>query len=106
MKIKKGDTVLVRAGKDKGKTGTVTRVYPDLNKVEVDGINVVKRHLKPSQSNPKGGIVEANAPIDVSNVGLINPDDKDRSSRVGHEYKGRDKVRVYRQADNKEVKSE
>lgn len=104
MKIKKGDTVLVRTGTDKGKTGTVTKVYPELNKVIVDGINVVKRHLKPSQKNPKGGIVETNAPIDVSNVGLVHPDEKQRTSRIGYETKDGEKVRVYRQANNKEVK--
>lgn len=106
MKIKKGDTVIVRSGKDKGKTGTVTKVNPELNQVVVDGINVVKRHLKPSQANPKGGIVEANAPIDASNVGLVHPDDKQQSSRIGYEFKNGAKVRVYRQAENKEVKSE
>lgn len=104
MKIKKGDTVLVRTGADKGKTGTVTKVYPELNKVIVDGINVVKRHLKPSQKNPKGGIVETNAPIDVSNVGLVHPDEKQRASRIGYKTEDGEKVRVYRQANNKEVK--
>lgn len=106
MKIKKGDTVIIRTGKDKGRTGTVTKVYPDLNKVVVDGINTVKRHLKPSQANPKGGIVEANAPVDVSNVSLVHPDDKQQGSRIGYEFRDGQKVRVYRQANNKEVKSE
>lgn len=104
MKIKKGDTVIVLAGKDKGKTGVVTKVYPDLNKVAVDGINVVKRHQKPTQKHPKGGIVESYAPIEVSNVGLVNPDDDKKSSRIGHKVKDGRKVRVYRQANNKEVK--
>lgn len=104
MKIKKGDTVIVTTGKDTGKTGTVTKVDPELNKVIVDGINVTKRHLKPSQSRPKGGIEETYAPIDASNVALVHPDDKERGSRVGYKAKPGGKVRVYRQADNKEVK--
>ncbi len=104
MKIKKGDTVIVKTGKDKDKTGTVTKVDPDLNKVIVDGINVTKRHQKPSQNQPKGGIVETYAPIDISNVALVHPDDKTRGSRVGHKTKEGSKVRVYRQANNKEVK--
>lgn len=105
MKIKKGDTVIVRSGKDRGKTGTVTATYPDLNKVVVDGINVMKRHIKPSQQQPKGGIVETTAPIDASNVGLVHPEDGTRASRIGYNVKedGR-KVRLYRQANNKEVK--
>lgn len=104
MKIKKGDTVIILSGKDKGKTGAVTKVYPDLNKVAVDGINVMKRHQKPSQKHPKGGIMESYAPIDVSNVGLVRPEDSKKSSRIGYEEKDGHKVRVYRQADNKEVK--
>lgn len=104
MKIRKGDTVMVRVGKDRGSSGTVTRTYPDLNKVEVDGINVVKRHIKPTQKQPKGGIVEVSAPIDVSKVGLVHPDDGNRTSRVGFTEKDGVKKRVYRQAKNKEVK--
>lgn len=105
MKIRKGDTVIVRTGKDKGKTGTVSEVLPRLNKVVVDGINIVKRHTKPSSQNPRGGILEEAKPIDVSNVGLVHPDDKKRTSRIGYKQtvKG-GKVRIYRQADNKEVK--
>ncbi len=104
MKIKKGDNVIVLAGKDKGRTGTVTRTYPDLNKVEIDGINVLKRHIKPTQKQPKGGIVDVSVPLDVSNVGLVHPDDGSRSSRVGYVQKDGAKKRVYRQANNKEVK--
>lgn len=104
MKIKKGDTVIVRTGRDRGKTGTVSQVLPELNKVVVDGINIVKRATKPSQKNPQGGIIESPAPIHVSNVGLVHPDDGARASRVGYEVKNDKKVRVYRQAKNKEVK--
>ncbi len=103
MKIQKGDTVIVTAGKDKGKTGTVDRVLPQLNKVVVDGINIVKRAQKPTQKQPKGGIIEHPAPIDVSNVALTHPDDSSRSSRVGYKFKDGKKLRVYRQAKDKEV---
>ncbi len=104
MKIRMGDNVIVRAGKDKGKVGTVSKVIPSLNKVVVDGINIVKRAARPTQKNPKGGIFEMSAPIDVSNVGLVHPDEDKRASRVGYEVKGETKKRVYRQANNKEVK--
>ena len=105
MKIKKGDTVLVTTGKDKGKTGVVQTVFPDLNKVIVDGINIAKRHIKPSAKYPKGGIIETSLPIDASNVGLVHPTDKKRTSRVGYavDSKGK-KTRIYKQAGNKEVK--
>ena len=103
MKIKKGDTVIVRSGKDRGKTGTVIKTYPRLNQVVIDGINMVKRHVKPSRQQPKGGIEEVPAPMDVSKVGLLHPDDGNRASRVGYSYKDGVKHRVYRQANNKEV---
>ena len=83
MQIKTGDTVVVIAGKDKftkdkkgnltATTGKVLRVYPATNKVVVEGVNKVKKHKKPTQANPDGGIVEEEAPIDASNVMLLNP---------------------------------
>ena len=72
LKIKKGDQVIVICGDDKGKTGEITKVMPAENKVVVQGINLVKRHQKPSQTNP-GGIITKEAPINVSNVALIDP---------------------------------
>ena len=72
MKIKKGDKVIVIAGDDKGKTGEVLRAMPKLGKVIVQGVNLVKRHTKPSQTTP-GGIVTKEAPINVSNVALVDP---------------------------------
>ena len=68
MKIKKGDKVKILAGKDKGKVGTVSKSLPQINKVIVDGINIIKRHNKPKKKGEKGVIVEVSAPIDVSNV--------------------------------------
>ncbi len=68
MKIKVGDNVKILAGKDKGKTGMVTKTLKKENKVVVEGINVVKKHMKPNGQNQTGGIIEMNAPIHVSNV--------------------------------------
>ncbi|CAN1558377.1 RplX Ribosomal protein L24 [Sphingomonadaceae bacterium] len=72
-KIKKGDTVVVLAGKDKGKTGEVTRVDPKASKVVVAGVNVAVRHRKPTQANPQGGLDRFEAPLHVSNVALADP---------------------------------
>jgi large subunit ribosomal protein L24 len=66
--VRKGDTVLVLSGADKGKSGRVLRVIPDKDKVVVEGVNIIKRHTRPTQRNPKGGIVEKEAPIHISNV--------------------------------------
>ncbi len=81
MKIKKGDTVQVLAGKDKGKQGTVSRVMPKDNKVIVDGVNVVKKHQKASGTNKQGGIIDRDMPLDASNVMLVH---KGKPTRVGY----------------------
>ena len=73
MKIRKGDRVRVISGNERGKEGTVLRVEPEKNRVVVQGLNVRKRHRKPSQTDPEGGIVAFEAPIDASNVMLIDP---------------------------------
>jgi len=73
LNVKKGDTVLVIAGKDNGKTGTVLEVSPKTNKVVVDGVNVVSRHQKPKSQQDKGGIIKKNAAIDASNVMVVCP---------------------------------
>jgi large subunit ribosomal protein L24 len=73
MKIRKNDNVLVTAGNDRGKTGKILKVFPKDNKVIVEGINLRKRHTKPSQKNPQGGIIEKEAPINASNVQLLDP---------------------------------
>ena len=70
QKIKKGDTVQIIAGKDKGQEGKVLSVNPKTGRVVVEGLNMVTKHTKPSQANPNGGIVEKEAPIDISNVML------------------------------------
>ena len=83
MKIKKGDKVEVLTGKDKGKRGEVLRVYPEKNKVVVEGVAIAKRHVKPNAANQQGGIVKAEAAIDASNVALIDPK-TDKPTRVGY----------------------
>ena len=73
MKIKKNDMVIVIAGNDKGKTGKVLKVFPVKNRVIVEGINMRKRHTKPTQKNPQGGILEKEASINASNVMMLDP---------------------------------
>ena len=73
MRIKKDDTVIVLAGKDKGKTGKVIKAMPKEGRVIVEGVNKVKKHLKPTQQNQSGSIIEVEAPIDASNVMLLDP---------------------------------
>lgn len=105
MKLKKGDTIVILSGKDKGKTGTISKTIPSLNKVVVDGINIVKRASKPSAKQPKGGIASVPMPIWASKVGIVHPDDSKRASRIGIEVnKDGKRSRVYRQANNKVIK--
>ena len=82
MKILKGDKVIVIAGKDKGKTGDIQKVLPRTNRVVVEGVNLRKKHKKPTQNSPEGTIVEIYAPIDASNVMLLNPK-TNKAVRVG-----------------------
>ena len=92
MDLRKGDKVIVIAGRDKGKSGVIQKVIPETNRVVVEGINVRKKHQKPTQANPDGSIVEVYAPIDASNVMLEDPKTK-KPTRIGHkEVKGK-KVR-------------
>jgi len=103
IRLKKGDKVVVLVGKDKGKTGTVMSTHPSLNKVTVENINVVKRHMKPTQTNPKGGIIEKTKPVPVSNVAVIDPTSK-KPSKIGYKFdKEGNKVRIYK-ASGKEIK--
>lgn len=94
MKIKKGDTVVVISGKYKGRDGVVSRVMPKSNRVIVDGINVVKKHQKPSGTNRPGGIINRDMPLDASNVMLVH---KGKPTRVGFKIeKDGKKVRIAR----------
>ena len=91
-KIRKGDQVVVLAGKDKGRTGEVIRSIPKDNKVVVSGVNVHARHRKASQENPQGGIDRKEAPLHVSNVAIVGADGK--PTRVRFEERDGKKVRV------------
>ena len=92
MKIKKNDTVIVLSGDEKGKTGVVKQALPRESKVVVEGLNMVKRHTKPSQTNP-GGIVSKEAAIHVSNVALVKDG---KATKIGYKVVDGKKVRVAR----------
>jgi len=93
MKIRKGDQVKVISGKDKGKTGKVSRAFPSLSRVLIDDINVSKRHQKPRKENQKGQVIDKAMPIHVSNVMLIDPKEG-KVTRVGYKIVAGKKVRV------------
>lgn len=93
MRVKREDTVVVIAGKDKGKTGKVVKVFPKTNKVIVEGVNVVTKHQKPSAINPQGGIVNKEASIHISNVMPLDPE-TGKGTRVRFEMRDGKKVRV------------
>jgi large subunit ribosomal protein L24 len=97
MKVRKGDTVVVLSGKDKGREGVVLSALPTKNKVVVDGINIAKRHSKPSKANEQGGIVDTPMPLDASNVAVLAPNGK--PARVGFKVNADGtKVRVDRKS--------
>lgn len=93
MHVKKGDKVQVITGKDKGKQGVILQAYPKQERVIVEGINIVKKHSKPSQMNPQGGIIEMEAPIHVSNVMPLDPDSNE-PTRVGYRIEDGKKIRI------------
>ena len=84
MKLKKGDHVVVIAGKDKGTEGEIAQVFPAANKVIVNGVNTAKKHQKPRSANQQGGIIDRDMPIDASNVMLVH---KGKPTRVGYKVK-------------------
>jgi large subunit ribosomal protein L24 len=101
MKIKKNDHVIVIAGRDKGRTGLVIAAYPDRGKVLVQGVNVVKKNKKVSYQGQRGakegGITHEEAPINVSNVQLADPDDNKKAARVGYRFdEDGNKIRIAR----------
>jgi large subunit ribosomal protein L24 len=103
IRLKKGDTVIVRVGKEKGKTGVVQRVHPTLNAVSVEGINIVKKHIKPTKAKPQGGIIDLQKPINVSKVSIVDPSTK-KAARIGYRIeKDGSKTRVFKQS-GKEIK--
>jgi large subunit ribosomal protein L24 len=103
IRLKKGDNVVVISGKYKGKTGPITAVHPSENKVTVEGINVVKKHLKPNKEYPQGGIIDITKPIFVSKVAIIEPTSK-KPSKIGYSLDNKgEKKRVFKRT-NKEIK--
>lgn len=103
IRIKKGDTVIVTTGKYKNQTGKVVATHPRENKVTVEGVNIVKKAVKPNKANPQGGILEITKPIDVSKVAIVDPSTK-KASRIGYAFdKDGNKIRVFK-SSGKEIK--
>lgn len=98
LKLKKGDEVVVIAGRDKGRKGAILKAIPDEMRVVVAGVNMVTRHQKPDRNNPDGGIVKKELPIHISNVALADPKDG-RATRVGYKkLSDGKKVRIARKS--------
>jgi len=98
-KIRRDDEVIILAGKDKGKTGKVTKVLVESGKVFVEGVNLIKKHTKPvPQLQQPGGIIEKEAPLQVSNVAILNPK-SGKADRVGFRFEDGKKVRFFK-SDN------
>lgn len=103
IRLKKGDTVIVRSGKYKGKTGKITATHPTLNKVTVEGINIAKKHVKPNRQHPQGAIVELTRPIWVSKVAIVETTTK-KPSKIGYKVdKDGKKTRIFK-SSGKEIK--
>lgn len=104
LKIKKGDTVQVIAGDDKGKIGRVLEVYPKKMKILVEQVNVHKKHTRPNQQYPNGGIISKEMPIHYSNVMILDSDKKPTRIGIRHEIKGGKKVAIrYAKTNNKDL---
>lgn len=93
LAVKKGDKVLVIAGKDRHKVGEIRRVIPRKNLVIVTGVNLVKKHLKRTAKTPQGGIIDVEKPLHVSNVMLLDPK-TNKPTRIAYKMSGQDKVRI------------
>lgn len=103
IRLKVGDEIVVLSGKYKNKTGIIKNVHPLENKVTVEGINIVKKHIKPNKQHPQGGILELTKPIWVSKVAIVEPSSK-KPSRIGYKVdKDGNKTRIYKK-NGKEIK--
>jgi large subunit ribosomal protein L24 len=102
LHIKKGDTVFVNTGKDKGKTGTVLRVIVDKNRAVVEGVNIVKKSTKPSAAHPQGGIIEQEAPIAISNLNVVDPK-TGKPTRIGRKIGANGKLVRYAKKSGEEI---
>ena len=98
MKIRKGDNIIVLSGKDRGKSGKVLHAFPKTEQVIVEGINIKKRHQRPTRSNQKGQILNIAAPLHVSNVALVDSK-SEKPTRVGYRIEGGKKVRVSKKSN-------
>ncbi len=93
QKLKVKDEVIVLAGKDKGKTGNISKIHKKKRKVLINGVNVARKTVRPGQKNPNGGFVEVERPIDISNVAVLSPKER-KATRVRIEQRDGKKVRV------------
>ena len=103
IRLKKGDHVMIRSGKYKGHTGKVLQLHPTLNKVTVEGVNIVKKHQKPTKANPQGGILELTKPIWVAKVGILDQASK-KPSRIGYKLSKDDSKTRILKSSGKEIK--
>lgn len=103
LHIKKGDTVYVNAGEDKGKKGKVLQVNPDKQTAIVEGVNFVKKHTKPTNEHPNGGIIEKEAPVHISNLNVLDPE-SGKPTRVGRRLNEDGKLVRYAKKSGKEIK--
>ena len=103
LKIKKGDTVYVLAGDDKGKTGRVLNVLPEQGKAIVEGVNIVSKSTKPNANAPQGGIIKKEAPIDLSNLAVVDPK-SGKPTRVGFRFDENGKKVRYSKKSGEEIK--
>ena len=101
MKLKKGDNIVIITGKDKGKKGKIVKVFPGINKVIIEGLNMIKRHQRPRKSGEKGSIKSIEMPINASNVMIVDPKSGEQS-RLGKKKVGNKMVRIARKS-NQEV---
>ena len=103
LHIKKGDTVYVNTGKDKGKTGVVTKVLVKENRAIVEGLNMVSRNTKPNAKNPQGGIIKKEAPIHISNLNPLDPK-SGKPTRIGRRLNADNKLGRYAKKSGEEIK--
>jgi large subunit ribosomal protein L24 len=103
LHIKKGDTVFVNAGEDKGQKGRVLEVNRSTNRAIVEGINMIKKHTKPNAKNPDGGILEQEAPIHISNLMVVDPGNGE-PTRIGRKLGDNDKLVRYSKKSGEEIK--
>lgn len=103
LHIKKGDTVYVNTGEYKGQQGRVLEVFPDLNKALVEGVNIVSKHTKPNSENPQGGIIKKEAPVNTSNLMVVDPSSGE-PTRIGRKLDKNGKLVRYSKKSGEEIK--